>query len=51
MLGENGTEKKGGEKRSIRPIRLVILTRLDKIKSVLLSILYYEKRTRKDSKF
>ena len=32
MLGENGTEKKGGEKRSIRPTRLMILTRLDKIK-------------------
>ena len=35
MLGENGTGKKGGEKRSIRPIRLVILIKNGKIKSVL----------------
>jgi hypothetical protein len=51
MLGENGTVRNKGGKRYINPTHLVILIRLDKIKSVLLTILYYGQRTKKDSEF
>ena len=51
MLGENGTVRNKGGKRYINPTHLVILTRHDKIKSVLLAILYYDQRTKKDSEF
>ncbi|RKW25474.1 hypothetical protein D8B45_00530 [Candidatus Gracilibacteria bacterium] len=47
MLGENGTGKKGGEKRSINPTHLVILIKNGKIKSVLFGILQNGKTRQK----